>query len=498
MVNCSASSLYIPEEKRLYSDERWGFLVGVYVMFLVSAVVFLGIFYWGKKVQRYERLRIRRMALVYIPSLVLLVQAQIGPGFVMFGINNFPCWIRSILTMMIVPLMASNIVLRLMIFFFLSELSKEMPMLQQDEFPEDKGTSVIGRMTRGLVDIFYAVYALLFPGRSRMSRARIVKALTFVASAKGTLIIFLLILAPFLVVALILVFAYPVYVSCTGCSLALSEIVEIIGVGLFFLAFGAVAAFKVRNYPDPWGLRREVTYMVSWALLALLGFVVATFFDPAKDVTYDHQFIIYLGMGGFAWVQTVYQVYQAYLHESGAAQALDDIRRRRMEKLERKKFKSVTDSNVNSTTTMQATVEGRLVLKSVLENAALAQFFEKFLVDELGVESLMFLRDTAEWKKSYFDIASTARFARAKRLYNTYISPTGSFPVNIPADAITRIKVKILKEGLTDCPEDVFDAAREEISDLLQIGALMRFQTSPLYQKYLEDHQMGRIQTAEL
>jgi len=91
----------------------------------------------------------------------------------------------------------------------------------------------------------------------------------------------------------------------------------------------------------------------------------------------------------------------------------------------------------------------------------------------------MFLKDTDGWKQSYFDINPSARFARAKRLYNQYISLNGTFPVNI--QHCTICEIKLLDDDSNDCEESIFDSAREEVEELLQVGSLLRFQNSLEY-----------------
>jgi hypothetical protein len=401
--------------------------------------------------------------------------------------------------MMILPLMAANIVLRLMIFFFLSELSREMTRLKDDDASVDeKEKGVVLRMIRGAFDVFFALYALIFPDHKTMQRARTIKALTFVASAKGTFVIFMCILLPFLVVALVLCFSDKTYLACNGCKLALSEVVEIIVCGILFILFGVLAGFRVRHYPDPWKLRREVSILCFWAFVTLVGFVLGTFFDPSVTSTFDFQLIIVGGFIGFIGTQTVYQVGSSWQNEKGTAEARAKARLKRDAKAARNKFRSaIDDSQVHSTT--QTNAGERLNLKTVLGNPTVAEAFEKFLVAELGVESLMFLRDSERWKRAYFDIAPSARLARAKRIYHQYISPTGSFPVNIPSEMISVVRGKVMKEGLQDCTEDVFDNAREEINDLLQAGALLRFQNSKMYRNLTDPTvKPTQVQPAEL
>jgi len=430
----------------------------------------------------------------------------------MYGIGNFSCGLRSFIVMIVVPLIAANIILRLMVFFFLSELSREMTQAQENELPDASGNkNVLQRVIRATRDMTFAIYALMVPNHKKMQRSRTISALTFVASKKGTFIVFLILLAPFFPVSLGLVVTDPAYLYCQGCRLAFAEVVEIIAVSIICLLFGIFAAFRVRKYPDPWQLRREATLMCLWGIVILIGFCLGTFFDPPLDVTYDHQVIIVIGFLGFSWVQTVHQVIIAYRTERTAMSARRAVHAKR----EQKRKKKIADS-VAEESTQQQTVDntagmvgggvgGRLFVKQVMANPRLCAEFEKFLVAELGVESLMFLRDTDMWRATYYDISPSARLARAKRLYNTFISPSGTFPINIPSDMVTDLRSALMREGVEDCRREAFDHARQEIVDLLQIGALTRFQSSDMYSKYLEENQIadgpygGReIRSAEL
>ena len=362
-----------------------------------------------------------------------------------------------------------------------------MTQLKEDEFPEySRKAGAITRMIRGTRDIGFAIYSLLFPNsRTTMSRSRVVVALRFVASTKGTMVIFGWVVAPFIIVALYLALSDPVLIHCSGCKFTYIEIFEIIVVGIIYLVFGSVAAFRVRSIPDPWGLRREVTYLLMGCLVGLCGFILASFTDLPLTNAFDFQLVIYIGLGSFMMSQSVLQVYFAHVSEKGAASARRTIELRRG----RNQAKTNPDSEGRRATTMG----DRLKLSTVLDNPELSADFERFLVSELGVESLIFLRDTDDWKRNYYDIAPSARLIRAKKLYNTYIRPTGTFPVNISYDVMNAIKVALMHDGVTECPEDVFDPARTEISDLLSVGALLRFRDTQEYANYVDGRTTGTV-----
>jgi hypothetical protein len=122
-------------------------------------------------------------------------------------------------------------------------------------------------------------------------------------------------------------------------------------------------------------------------------------------------------------------------------------------------------------------------LDSVLKRADLADMFENHLVSELGVESLNFLVDTAEWKAEYQDAAPTARLARAKRLVKSYIETGGMMTINIPGGIAEKVKRIVFSGKENELNETVFDDARREISILLEVGAVSRFMNSKEYRE---------------
>jgi len=75
-----------------------------------------------------------------------------------------------------------------------------------------------------------------------------------------------------------------VYREYNGCALSITEISEIIVAGTLFILFGIVAGYRVRRYPDLWGLRREVALLLGWSIFPLFAFLVATYANPPNDV----------------------------------------------------------------------------------------------------------------------------------------------------------------------------------------------------------------------
>ena len=501
VVNCSLSPLVLPPQAIDYSQGRIHLSFGLYLVLTISSLVAPVIFYWGKRYARYERLRLRRTVLVLSASVCCLIQAQSGSGFIVFGVANYPCWLRSLFIMLIIPLYCSNILSRFMVFFFLSELSREIVGINLDEVPDpyNERDSYVLKLSYAIADIFYACYCLLNPAKTsiNLSKARLIQALSFAASTKGTIFVFSVIFFPFLIIAAVIVFSNPVNLVCKGCLQSPGETYEVVTVGLFFIVFGILAAIKVKDYPDPWRLRRECVWIVVFGSVALTGFILDNVVNISPSSVFDLQLIIVLGMFGFLSVQTWYQVLAAQLKEGMNFKQIGLYCDKRVRQGNHA-LGSVKDETQNTNKeSSQLNSTHRLTMKDLFQNPSLLASFENFLISELGVESLAFLRDTNEWQKAYYDIAQSARLLRAKKLYNIYISPSGQLPVNISAKLINDSKSALFRDGNHDVPFTVFDAARLEIEDLLNVGAIMRFQQSndyPVSSTETQEHLSIKVQ----
>ena len=69
--------------------------------------------------------------------------------------------------------------------------------------------------------------------------------------------------------------------------------------------------------------------------------------------------------------------------------------------------------------------------------------------------------------------------------------------MNISAKLINDLKSALFRDGNHDVPFTVFDAARLEIEDLLNVGAIMRFQQSndyPVSSTETQEHLSIKVQ----
>ena len=84
-----------------------------------------------------------------------------------------------------------------------------------------------------------------------------------------------------------------------------------------------------------------------------------------------------------------------------------------------------------------------------------------------------FYKDAKRWTTEYPDVSANTRRSRAKHIVNVYIKPHGVFAINV-SSAISKSLLAILEEDI-DTPPDFFTPAINEIQDLLERGALLRF-----------------------
>ena len=419
------------------------------------------------------------MSLVILASISGFIFAITAPGVAVINYHNYPCWLRSFLVMLLLPLLCTNVLIRIMSFFFLNELHKGISafsnqavlMNQEDQLMLVADSKY--QWWKIFSDVSFSLQVLIFSKNIQGSDSnRVISVFLFVSSRRGILLFIFLFLLPFLAVDIALILQDPVYLhGCTGCLLSSVLDMEIIVVALIFLLFCLFIAWRVRKYIDPWGIRREVLYMAFGGGIVLLGFILGVFVDLPQDSAYDHSFLIVLGYLIVFASQTVLQVFIGLSTE----QRQKKCRNSKHDEINASVSPEVVDSG---TDIPKIKANGHLELISVLKDPILLREFEGFLAGELGMESLTFLKAIENWKQCYFDIAPSARLARARKIFQTFISPTGSFPVNLPSKVIITTRNELMSESLEDCPRKIFDRAEEEIKYLLQIGAIQRFQKS--------------------
>ena len=133
-------------------------------------------------------------------------------------------------------------------------------------------------------------------------------------------------------------------------------------------------------------------------------------------------------------------------------------------------------TSVSSTTNPNAAERyGHIhTLRQVLADAELRPKFEEFLVDEQSVELLLFYRAASEWQASYFDVAETANYARAKHICATFLARGSEFQVNVSGKLEAAVEAE-LRDKPGTARYDLFDDLVQEVTVMLTHGPVRRF-----------------------
>jgi hypothetical protein len=119
----------------------------------------------------------------------------------MYGILNFPCWLRSFGVMFVVPTFCANIFIKLMTFSFMSQLSQNMSKVQRlddDMFHAEKPAP----WCDALSNIAFSIHLLLFNPKD-VPQNKLIVALSFMTSTKGLVCVIFIFELPFLLLALV-------------------------------------------------------------------------------------------------------------------------------------------------------------------------------------------------------------------------------------------------------------------------------------------------------
>ncbi|KAH9258739.1 hypothetical protein BASA81_003241 [Batrachochytrium salamandrivorans] len=454
------------------------FTVGYVVFGFLFNFACLGLWLWFKP--QYERTRVRPTMFVVLAVLCSLCQMSYGSIMSIFS-ATYPCFLGPLLLVMSIPFAATSVIGRLILYAFLSGFSSAVSNNLKNR--EDTGsisptnaevmststTEEGSRFLTALVTCWLIVKRIMYP-TGRINSERELYVLKFLLTNRGILTMALFFSTPIFIVILAYLFnsaSEQVYKYCSTCAIS-TEISTLTVVFLvLFWAMGvldwllltwekkkaqraaAAAGLSSTAGEDYWGLKTEAFAGLLSSLVTILGFILTTF-DYSKIYPYSHLFMLSLGLWMLVASQTILQIYLA-------------------RRTERTLFRQTTDS---------VTKIDNIMLLQVLQDPTLCQLFEQHLVAEFAVESLYFLKDVAQWENSYYNIAATARTARARKIYKSYIAITGLYSVNVSSEVNQEIRLRG-GEGnpiaVEDVPVDLFQKAKVEISHMLITGALLRF-----------------------
>ena len=265
----------------------------------------------------------------------------------------------------------------------------------------------------------------------------------------------------------------PAYLECTGCRRDAFLTYFAFGEAVIYLLMAIFVAVRARKLPDQFGMLAEGRVSLIWTLVAFLGFILVVW-DPVDDsVTYDHELIITFGLVMAFFSISVWQVIRSIKFDTQA-----NTKRNRLRSMRESKINESTSNNGSVIDSAKSVVDklNAPKLHEIVSNEGLKAKFEKFLVTEFTQESLFFLYDTFEWRRTYYDVAPSARSARARRIVGAYVNPSGLYAINIPDARELQVRVK-----QSEIPIEIFDESRVEVARLLENGSVMRFRISPAY-----------------
>jgi hypothetical protein len=484
---CINSSVLWDDKLTFYSTGKYVFIGFIYSFAMFCSITSPIIFWWFRR--KYSRLQVRQTLLVTSTAIGVAFQANAGPLMsFLVPYASTPCALRLFLMLTTVPLIGGVLYARLVIFFFMSSFAQLAALegrrvAQQQQQPwDDDGASMIGlskpslwsTLLQNIASAGKGIKAIFSSTTGEDDRTRLLWALRFLVSPVGVVSIVLAIQIPFMILAGIIIATRPEFAQCFGCILG-SVFIPFASISAVICILGFLMAYRVRMFKDPWGLRSEVTLCIICVVCMFFSFIMAfqTTFDPSDP--WDWQ-------GPQTFFCTMILVCQSYVQILLAAQ--NEIAKEFNRNRDRKGESTVGGSRAEAIHT-EIQRDFPKDVKGILASPPLAELFEKHLVDELCIESLLFYRAVNDWKKSYSDIDVKLRKTRAKKLFKVYIDIKGLYPVNIP-DYMYRDIEKVIKND-EEVKYELFDAALKEITKLMQSGSVPRFLRSKRFFDY-QDH----------
>jgi uncharacterized membrane protein len=487
------------------------FIPGQVAFLILSFIIcILCVVVWMVYRERYERTRLRSSVILVVSCLGMLANAlsYFLPGIIQ---GRIACGFTFFLEIFVVPLICGAIQARLITFYLLSKFSKQaaysaLESLSSTGFAyegvlaaeeSDAASSGIYRHSSTvltantsafdrLYEIWIGMKSIFFipsNDQSEKDRIRLLRALRFMTSGWGVATTSFSILIPFFVVAMVVLGSNHQVASCYGCEAIQSTTeVTVFTVGGISIIFMLTMLLKTIHLEDPWGLRKESVHTVIFAILAFVAALCEYYVELPEDSMFQFAYVLQITLWLIVMESSIVQILLAYKEARKGSH---------LAAVNAKHHRNAESSGGNPT----------IGLDDLLADKTMAEAFEKHLVNELGIESLLFIRDAENWKSTFFDISPGARRIRARKIYSTYISPSGLYTVNIPETMVIDIRKQIMSTrktavNATAVEEDslqptLFDSAIRELRNLLTNGAVSRFMKSSQFSKITRAHSIS-------
>jgi hypothetical protein len=339
----------------------------------------------------------------------------------------------------------------------------------------------------------YAIHTEL----SQADHLRTLLALKFISSRSGSSLFVIVCLFPYIILIAVVIAAVPPFRDgCTGCvpdNHVVNFTIAVLAAALLVNALFFICMTK--TLPDVWQVFWESRLSSRGVIPAFTGTFIIAF--TTLEFKYYFNVLCTIGHCWGYFVVTVYQVYAAWRAETSVQRQINPGERSPVSSM--KRFRgagSIVGSRTESSSLTGETLgglnpvsdlKGFPRLQEVFSSAELLRAFEYHLSIEFGSENLSFLRDVAEWRATYRDVAKNASAARAKKLINSYIADSGLYQINISYEMAQKL-LTLYRSISSDAspntvPEDAFDEARSEVAFLLERGAAARFMKTPEYKR---------------
>lgn len=275
-----------------------------------------------------------------------------------------------------------------------------------------------------------------------------IQATKFTTTSTFTLMIFLIILVPFVAVGIGLYLTRPyLRIGCMGCFLSVPETTFYVIFSTILLFIGLSAAYKLRNEPDPLYFIPE--FLLNWFGAGIGGFLglFGQLFFP--DPMYNQLL--------FSWDEFILfgLIIQHFVSCPLMVIIARKVQKTNILKIQRK------------------SIQPESHLKTILKSPDLNELFLKFLESEFNADQFKFLIIVDIWKESFNENESFIQ-KQAQIIHDNFTSINALFAVNIASSVRERICEKFDKKDTIPIKIEVFDEAYLEVSKLLGFDSLSR------------------------
>jgi hypothetical protein len=431
-----------------------------YFFFCSSVIIiFVCVGLWVKFKNRFERTRFRSTTLIVVLCLGMLDDVVFFHLAPIIG-TWLPCWLMTLLIAIITPLVFGPIITRLLVLLLLTRFSEEaagtataakatggFAISDIDSISNLEGVKVSFRTLGPALKVAFGALKSGSYASTREEQLIRLAAFRYWKSALGIMTIVTFLLLPYILLAIGVIIGERNYLMCYRCDHIIYIMAYcLLAFGVLLLGFGTYVYCLVRPIYDVWGLKRESQLSLIAAFCSLIFIVLGTFSRSAiarfEETNFRFAYLITVSLWAALLINTVLQLLLA---------------------------RQAQNLVIPHRTVSMATTD----LNAILADKELCDAFEQHLVQEFGIESLLFVKDVALWKSTFYDIAANARRSRAQKIFATYIAADGMFSVNIPGGVATDLKRTL--NSPEELKVELFDEADDEIRFLLTIGAMSRF-----------------------